>query len=260
MLINQEGQTLRLFKRIEREIGTTAPLADIAQKSCDAFYETYEKSVVLVRLFVALPFELLPPEEQAISRAILQRLQITDPILPTTPVMTLLGTRGVNPAWGDRRASQNYRLFPLISRALIEAIPMTAQIFRLLGSDIASPAKKEGHILGSDIVSPEKKDAGIAEKVWGGGRAALFYVEHAARSVDAQGRKIIAAQDFVDEYRVQTVFGMARAYRDDLFFVQLAFCRHLVPRERARAFLPLATTLRGTTIRAVDARNVFPKP
>lgn len=244
MLITQQGPTLRLFKQIERELTASAPLTAIAQRSCDAFYETFTESVVLVRLFVTLAYETLPGEEQAFARGILERRQIVEPIQPTTPVMTLLGTRGVNEAWSDRRASQSYRAIPLVSRMLVEAMPMTAQLFRVLDLNLAG-------------LTP--KDSSITEKAWGAGRAGLFYVEHAARTVDAQGRKIIAVERFVDEYGIQTVFGLARDYRDGLFLVQLVFCRHHVSRERAREFLPLTMTLRGTTLRAVDAGNVFPK-
>lgn len=244
MLITQQGPTLRLFKQIERELAQTAPFVDIAQKCCDVFYETFEKSVVLVRLFVALPFETLPPDEQAFARAILARRNVTDPILPTTPVMTLLGTRGVNANWGDRRESKSYRALPLVSTMLVESMPMTAQIFRVLGANVAAP---------------KNPAVGVTEKAWGAGRAGLFYVENAAHTVDAQGRKIIGVSSFVEEYGVHTVFGVARAFRDDLFFFQLVFCRHLVSRERAREFLPLAATLRGTTVRAIDANHVFPE-
>lgn len=244
MLITQQGPTPRLFKQIERELTASAPLAEVAQKCCDALYETFEKSVVLTRVFVTLPYVMLPAEEQAIARAVLERRQIADPIQSTTPIMTLLGTRGVNNAWRDRRLSQSYRALPLVSKMLIDAMPMTAQLFRVLDLNFAG------------ITS---KDSSITEKAWGSGRAGLFYVEDAASTVDAQGRKIIVSQPFVEEYGIKTVFGVARAYRDGLLFVQLAFCRHLVPRERAREFLPIAATLRGTTIRAVDTGNVFPK-
>lgn len=244
MLITQQGPTLRLFKQIERELGTAAPLSDIAQKSCDVFYETFAQSVILVRVFATVPFAMLMEEEQAIARAVLERKQITEPIGSTTPVMTLLGTRGVEKNWGDRHTSQAHRAFPLVSRLLIESMPMTAQLLRVLGSERGSAAPT---------------DAGITEKAWGAGRAGLFYVEHAAHTVDAQSRKIIGAQSFVEQYGVQTVFGAARAYRDDLFLVQLFFCRHHVSRERAREFLPLVGILRGTTIRAIDSNNVFPK-
>jgi len=244
MLITQQGPTPRLFKQIERELTDSAPLTDVTQKCCDAIYETFEKSVVLVRIFVALPYVMLPAEDQAFARAVLERRQIAEPIQSTTPVMTLLGTRGVNPAWRDRRLSQSHRATPLVSRMLIEAMPMTAQLFRVLDLNFAGIAGK---------------DSSITEKAWGAGRAGLFYVEDAASTVDAQGRKIIGAQPFVAEYGVKTVFGVARAYRDGIFFVQLAFCRHAVPRERAREFLPIAATMRGTTLRAVDRGNVFPK-
>lgn len=244
MLITQQGPTLRLFKQIERELTVSAPLADIAQKSCDAMYEAFAKSVVLVRIFVALPYAKLLASDQAHVNAVAAHLQASELLQATTPVMALLGTRGQNPAWSDRRASQIFRAFPLISKVLVDSAPMAAQLLRVLGINIAPPATKE---------------VGMTEKAWGAGRAGLFYVEHAARTVDSQGRKIIVVQPFVEEYGVQTVFGVARAYRDDIFLTTMLFCRHHVPRERAREFLPLASLFRTATLRAFDAETIFPK-
>lgn len=244
MLITQQGPTLRLFKQIERELNTSASLADIAQKSCDAFYETFEQSVVLVRIFVTIPFAKLPKEEHTRVSTLANVWNIAPLLRPTTPVMTLIGTRGVNEAWRDRRKSEIFRAFPLVSQVIVESSPMTAQLMRALGIQIAGPTPNE---------------VGITEKAWGAGRAGLFYVEHAARTVDSQGRKIIVVQPFVETYGVQTVFGVARAYRDDLFLTKIIFCRHLVTRERAREFLPLAAIYRGATLRAFDNDNVFPK-
>lgn len=244
MLITQQGPTLRLFKQIESELNPSTPLAQIAQKSCDATYEMFEQSVVLVRMFVAMPYARLPDADQMHVRTLTDYMQATHLLQPTTPVMTLLGTRGINQAWGNRQASQLFRAFPLIPRLLVESAPMAAQLMRVLGIPIDVPAKQE---------------VGVTEKAWGAGRAGLFYVEHAARTVDSRGRKIIIAQPFVEEYGVQTVFGVARAYRDDLFLTKIIFCRHLVSRERAREFLPLAAIFRRYTLHAFDTDNVFPK-
>ena len=244
MLITQQGPTLRLFKQIERELTSSASLAEIAQKSCEAFYATFEQSVVLVRMFISMPYAKLPAYEQKHVHGLAEQMQMAQFLQPTTAVMTLLGTKGVNEAWGDRQASQLFRAFPLISQTLVEAAPMTAQLLRVLGIKINVPL-------------PDT--LGVTEKAWGAGRAALFFVEHAARTVDSQGRKIIVMQPFVEEYGVQTVFGVARAYRDDLFLTQLVFCRHPVSRERAREFLPLAALFRSVTLRAFDTDTVFPK-
>ena len=45
-----------------------------------------------------------------------------------------------------------------------------------------------------------------------GRTAGLFFVEDASRATDHHGRKIIAAQEFVDTYRVKAVFGIGGAY------------------------------------------------
>ena len=188
--------------QIERELSASVSLAEIAQKSCEAFYATFEQSVVLVRMFISMPYAKLPAYEQKHVHGLAEQWQLASLLQPTTSVMTLLGTKGVNESWGNRQASQLFRAFPLISQALVEAAPMTAQLLRVLGIKIAAPLPTT---------------VGITEKAWGAGRAALFFVEHAARTVDSNGRKIVVMQPFVEEYGVQTVFGVARAYRDDVF-------------------------------------------
>ncbi len=91
----------------------------------------------------------------------------------------------------------------------------------------------------------------------GAGPAGLFFVEDASNSIDAQGRKVIPVQDFVKEHGVKTVFGIARSYREQVLFAMLVFLRHSMTRERGRDFLPIASTLRSATLRAIDGGTVF---
>ena len=64
--------------------------------------------------------------------------------------------------------------------------------------------------------------------------AGLFFVEDASEATDQEGRKIIAAQDFVSQYGVKGVFGIGRGV-----------CGR--PDAGARGFLPrqLSTSIRG---------------
>lgn len=242
MLITSPTSTTRVIKKIEREVTLAAPFEQVAQRCCDAFYETFQESVVLVRLFVTLPYGYLPADEQAFADGVARKKNVAEAILPKTPVLTLLGTRGTNPSWNDRRVSASYRAIPLVSVALVESMPMTAALFRTIDPSLAWLAAKDPQII---------------EKAWGSGPAGLFFVDDAAQSLDAQGRKIIPVQDFVKEYEVKTVFGIARGYRDGVLFAMLVFLRHSMNRERGRTFLPITTTLRSAALRAIDAGTVF---
>lgn len=242
MLITSTASTSRVLKRIEREATSAASLEQMAQRCCDAIYETFQESIVLVRLFVTLPYCELPAVEQAFADGVALKKNVPGPVPTTAPVLTLLGTRGTNPSWNDRRLSQSYRAIPLVSVALVESMPMTAKLFRTIDPNLSWLASK---------------DHKIVEKAWGAGPAGLFFVEEAASTLDAQGRRVIPVQDFVKEYDVKTVFGIARSYREEVIFALLFFLRHSMTRERGRDFFPIATTLRSATMRAIDAGTVF---
>jgi len=56
-----------------------------------------------------------------------------------------------------------------------------------------------------------------------GGINQRFYVQSAKTALDAQGRFIIPARDFVEQYRIETVFGMAGAYVDGMIVAAIIF-------------------------------------
>jgi len=134
--------------------------------------------VVLARLFLVLPFSQLPEGDRTFARGIVggdARLQAT------TNVLSLVGTYGRDPTWCDRAGSRGHLAIPLIDRAFVSNIPMVAKLLADLEVDLA----------GLDDGKP------IATRRMLGGRNAAFYVPDAQDAVDAQGRSIIPARDFV---------------------------------------------------------------
>lgn len=242
MLITSSAATSKVLRKIEREATAVVPLEQVTQRCSEAFYEAFQESIVLVRMFITLPYGQLPAEERVFADGVAQKKNVQGAVPSDSLALTLLGTRGTNPAWSDRRVSQSYRAIPLVSVALVESMPMTAKLFRTIDPNLSWLAAK---------------DHKIAEKAWGAGPAGLFFVEDAATSLDAQGRKVIPVQGFVQEYGVKTVFGIARSYRERVLFAMLVFLRHSMSRERGRDFFPIATTLRSPTLRAIDAGTVF---
>ena len=62
----------------------------------------------------------------------------------------------------------------------------------------------------------------------------MFYVREAATEVDMHGRKIIAAQDFVQQYGVKTVFGFGGGYiGKELFMTTIIFLRETLEEKQA---------------------------
>ena len=155
-------------------------------------------------------------------------------LLPQTPVLSLLGTRGVKTAWNDRRLSEAHVGIPLVSLSFVDSIPMISRLIRELDSKF--------EWLGNDEQ--------FVQKVLGGGSAGLFFVDDARTAVDAQGRRVIAARDFVRDNDIKTVFGIGRNFGQGAMFVQILFLRELVPRARALKLMPLANAFRGTALQS----------
>ncbi len=51
-------------------------------------------------------------------------------------VLSLLGTRGEDMRWNDRRNSQGHVGIPLVSADFIDAIPMMSRLLKELGLDL----------------------------------------------------------------------------------------------------------------------------
>src|SRR6185295_13366157 len=104
-------------------------LESASQASAHAIFDGFAESAVLVRLFVTLPASDLP----AGIRAEAEKLAAC---APTTPVLTLLGTYGLEVEWRDRRQSRGHAAIPLVSSAFVSAIPMMARVLEELGADL----------------------------------------------------------------------------------------------------------------------------
>ncbi len=216
-------------------------LEDAAQKVTDVLYEKCSDSVILVRLFATVPFGALPAANRSFVETLANRHNISKLITYETPVLSLLGTRGIKPAWNDRRQSAGHVGIPLASAAFIDRIPMMSRLAKEVGLDMDWIDRK----------------AAIAIKTYAG-VSGVFYVSDAEAAVDDQGRKIITAQDFVHDYKVKTVFGLATHYTSSATFLTLiAFCRESIEKSRVEQFLPLISHIKAGTTSLVSAKAIF---
>jgi len=224
-------------RRIERELSSFDTLETAAQRFCETLFEVFSESTVLVRVFATVPLRDLP----AANRAFVEGLAGGRKLAPRTPVLSLLGTRGIRPRWNDRRLSEGHVGIPLASTEFVDAIPMIASLVKQLGVAIEESAVETA------IVTQSL------------GRAAgVFYVDDAATSVDASGRPIIAARDFVREHGVRTVFGFGGAYAlTGTFVVTILFTREAIARAQAERFMRLANQLKASTMRPVGRKRIF---
>jgi hypothetical protein len=230
-----------LEKRTEDELSSLQTLEEAAQRFCDILYTAFEESTVLVRVFATVPFAALPTT----NRGFVERLVGTaarEVLGPKTPVLSLLGTRGVVPRWNSRHLSEGHVGIPLASADFVEAIPMIASLVKQLGLAIDRAQDVETAIVTQSL----------------GKIAGVFYVDDAATAVDSKGRRVIAAGEFVQEHGVRTVFGFGGAYGlTGTFIVAVVFTRESVGRGQAERFMRLANQLKASTMKPVTRRHIF---
>lgn len=181
--------------RMEPLLAAAPTVASAAQQFADTLVTTFS-SVVLARVFAVLPLRRLPDAERAWAERFAMLASRTVPLDPGTPVLTLLGSAGLQPGWAKRETSVGHLAIPLVDAQLVDGAPMIAELLTSLQVDV------------------QKRPGGsvIELRRLAGGRDGRFYVADAQTSVDTRGRRIIAAEDFVAKHGVRTVFGMGGAY------------------------------------------------
>jgi two-component system, NtrC family, sensor kinase len=231
-----------LEARLDRELRSQTSIEDAAQRTCDLVYERFASGAVLVRTFVTTTHARLPPDLQDAARGLLQRRARGTPITPDMPVLALLGSRGVRDEWNSRHRSQGHAAIPLASPEFVESIPMIARLLKQLGAGI-------GWVQGLDT-------AVLTHSL--GAISGLFYVEDARTELDESGRKVISAQDFVEEHGIRTVFGFGGVYAvERTVLVNVVFTRETIPRISVERFMRLTNTIKAATLRLALDRRMF---
>jgi histone H3/H4 len=216
-------------------------LEEAAQALAESLHTTFEESVVIARVFFTVPFGELPSANREFVEHLADSAGAAAELNAETPVLSLLGTHGSEPAWQDRRRSKDHVGIPLISSSFVGAIPMISRLLRELGVPVHWVDRHDSEMIASAV--------GDAE--------GLFFVEDAGEAVDQEGRKIIAAQDFVADRGVKSVFGLGGAYEGGEIMVIVVFCRDRFTREVAESFLPLAKLFITKTSRLASPGMVF---
>jgi hypothetical protein len=212
-----------------------------AQRFCDMLFVTFEESVVLVRVFATMRFENLPHSIRVFVETLVGA-RASAVLGPRTPVLTLLGTRGIVPRWNSRHLSEGHVAIPLASAEFVDAIPMIASLVKQLGLSLEGAEDVETAIVTQSL----------------GKAAGVFYVEDAEEAVDSRGRRIIASREFVREHGVRTVFGFGGAYAlTGTFVVTVVFTRETIARAQAERFMRLANQFKAATMRPVGRRRIL---
>ncbi len=196
------------------------------------------ESIVLGRVFLVLPFARLPAAEQAFARALVH----ADPRLgDTTPCLALVGSRGREPAWNDRRSSVGHRAIPLLDADHVASAPMLAKLLGDLNIRVAVPLE------GGPVVT----------RLLPGGLNAAFYVQNASTAKDDRGRSVIPDQVFANKHGVNTVFGMGGSYVDGTLAVAVFFTTEMLERMVVDRYPSLIGNFKMATADLVSEGRIF---
>lgn len=226
--------------RIASEAEKQHWLTDAAQCLTSALAIEFP-SVVLARVFAVLPFERLPEVDAEVTQRFAEKAGAAELLVPTTPVLSLLGTSGIAPTWNNRAFSAGHLAIPLLSKELVEGAPMLAQLLADLKIDLA--------VL--DDARP------IDSRRLVGGTNQRFYVQSAKTALDARGRFIIPARDFVAKHKIETVFGMAGTYVDGMIVAAIIFTSEHLQALTVDRFPSIMANFRMATTNAVLARRIY---
>lgn len=237
----QESLTFR--DRVRLVLRECSSMEEAAQRLVETLYEEFADSIVLARCFVTVPYGNLPATNQKFVNELASAKGITSEITGGTPVLSLLGTRGVQPDWNDRGQSKHHLAVPLTSATFVESIPMIARLLKELGVKLEWLSQVDS--------------AGFSERRLGGGLIGVFYVREAAAAVDKQGRLIIAAEDFVAEHQIKTVFGLGGIYAQGTLFTLLIFARDIIEKSQIADYTPLVPLIAANTSHLIRNGKLF---
>ncbi len=232
-----------LWNGVYRSLKGAASLEEAAQLLADACFEEFKESLVLVRIFATVPYAKLPPFNQEFAKNLAAKMGRENELSANTPVLSLMGTRGVQPTWSDRRQSKGHVGIPMISKEVVQTIPMIAQMLKdlglgldwLSGTDVCEASENRGHTGG------------------------VFLVPDAKTATDTQDRNIIPEQGFVEEYGVKTVFGNGAriAVEGNDFLASIFFSRQSLDRSTAHRFNSLLYLFKTVTSHLVETGRLF---
>lgn len=239
--IDDKVNIFPILDELSVKIKECKTLEQAAMEAMGLLYKEFSDTIVLARLFVAVPYGKLPTDNRSFVSELARTHNITDLINDETYVLSLLGTKGVDPAWNDRRNSKGHVGIPLASADFIDRIPMMSRLLKEVGLDLSWIDRQEA----------------VATKTLAG-LSGVFYVSDAETAVDDKGRKIISAQDFVQANKIKSVFGCAGGYPiSKTFITMIVFCRDAIKQSSVEQFLPFISNFKAGTTPIVSSGAIF---
>ncbi len=242
---NPDIAALSALNTLRSELGSvldgSSSLAVAAQRFAEQLLQRLGKQMALVRVYAALPSELLPPRDRAFAASVAASRGRTTALAAQTPVLSLLGTAGERAEWNDRLSSERHLAIPLLNAEFVDAIPMVARLLAEIGFDLSG-------------LDDESKP--LARPLMGGFNG-LFYVPDARSERDDKGRLVIPDQSFVAAHSIRTVFGMGGSYLGGAWITAILFARETLARSTAERGALLISRFKMSTNDLVSERKFF---
>ena len=161
-------------------------------------------------------------------------------LLPTTSTLSLLATRGREADWNDVKRSNGHVAIPMISGEFVSEIPMLSKLLQEFSVG-------DGLVLGGATVTQSES------------AMRTFFVPDAGTALDHRGRRIIPSRQFVDEYKVRSVFGIGGPYWEgsNHVLVCIFFTTEPVDESLLDNLRPLFEHFKSTTGSLVEKGAIF---
>jgi hypothetical protein len=234
MRINEAtpGTIRQIWADWEPRFAKMKDLDDFAGVAVSDLYERFEASLVMVRAFMTVPYQSLPEPQRSFALELARSVHLEALLGPTTPVLCLLATRGCVDDWNDPRNSRGHLAIPLLSEDFVASIPMMSRLLKELGLPLTW-VQDPGPMVARQTIGSE---------------VGFFCVEDAPSAIDELGRKVIAAQKFVSDHGVASVFAVGGEMIGGAVLILIFFSRESVLPLTVRVFMPLINLLKGAMI------------
>lgn len=232
----------KLHNQIYEDDKKSDCVEDVAQEYTRTLYNAFSESISLIRIFLTVPFCELPDENKQFVQNLIRTKGLPEKLDKMTPVLSLVGTSGIKPYWNDRRKSKDHIGIPLISADFIDSIPMMSRLLKQIGMGLDWIARGESKFIQDDA----------------GSFKGAFYVRSANSETDSKGRKIIVDQNFVNENKIKSVFGLGGGYLGcSTFFTSIFFLRETIEENTVNWFRSHPSLFKAATIKFVNKKMIF---
>jgi len=229
-----------LLAACRSEIETGATLQEAAQRMMDLLYAEFAESLALARTFTTVPFNMLPARDRSFIETHARTKGTAHLLNEDTPVLSLIGTSGVEPAWCDRYRSRDHL-----------GIPLPPEKFGAWSSMVTALTRQLGHSV--DWYNLRHPAPGPASF---GVFADALFVADATSSRDEDGQLFIPAQDFVRAYQVRTVSGVGGQFAaTGMILACVFFSRELLSHATWLSRVPLL--LGSVTLGLASAGKIY---